>query len=52
MLSLKKQFENEKNPASKANVAARIASTDAKIDALVFEIYGLNKDEIALVSSS
>lgn len=52
MLSLQTQLADAKNPATKANLAARIASTDARIDTLVFALYGLDQSEIDLVLAS
>ncbi len=49
MLKLQRDVVVEKNPASRERLARRIDSTDAAIDALVFELYGLNEKEIALV---
>lgn len=51
MLKLHRQVADEKNPATQAGLARRIQSTDAQIDALVFELYGLSQDEIALVTA-
>lgn len=49
MLELQQKAGQESNPATQAVLARRIASTDAQIDALVYELYGLSEDEIALV---
>ena len=35
--------------ARKAELEQQIAATDAEIDALVYELYGLTEEEIAIV---
>jgi hypothetical protein len=59
MNTLEKEFEKVKHqfcgsPVPKANLAEtdrKIRETDAAIDERIFQIYGLSKDEIALVES-
>lgn len=39
-----KQFDSEREP-----IERQIAATDKKIDALVYELYGLTEEEIKIV---
>jgi hypothetical protein len=48
MLDLHKQL---KSTPDDARVKARIADTDKEIDELVYNLYGLTKDEIKIVES-
>ena len=49
MLELRKQKQTAANEAARERIAREIALTDEKIDALVYELYELSKEEIALV---
>jgi hypothetical protein len=52
MLSLHKQRANAKIPTEVILLQRQIESTDAQIDALVYELYGLTEEEIRLVEST
>ena len=49
MLSLHKQLAAAKSAAQKAIMQRQIDATDAEIDRLVYDLYGLTAEEIALV---
>jgi len=49
MLNLHQQLANAKTPTEKTLLQRQIASTDAPIDALVYELYALTDEEIRLV---
>jgi hypothetical protein len=49
MLSLKKQLVAAKTPHEQENLKRQIDATDRQIDKLVYELYGLNDDEIKIV---
>jgi hypothetical protein len=49
MLSLHQQLANAKTPTEKTLLQRQIEATDAQIDALVYELYGLTEEEIRLV---
>ena len=49
MLELHKQSAVARSPLDKERVAREIESTDRAIDRLVYELYGLTEDEIAIV---
>ena len=42
----------EANPQTAAQLDAQIAATDRQIDRLVYDLYGLTEDEIALVEGA
>jgi len=52
MLELHKKLSRIKNPDEKTRIQRQIDSTDEQIDALVYELYGLTKDEIAIVEGN
>jgi hypothetical protein len=52
MLSLNKQLAAAKTPHEQASLRAQIDATDAQIDAIVYELYGLTEEEIALVEAA
>jgi hypothetical protein len=52
MLSLVSRQRAEANPQVAAQLKSQIAATDRQIDRLVYEMYGLTDDEIALVEGS
>ena len=49
MLGLYKQLAAAKSVAQKAIMQRQIDATDAEIDRLVYDLYGLTAEEIALV---
>jgi hypothetical protein len=48
MLALHKQFQSA-DEADRADLERQIAETDAEVDALVYELYGLTEGEMAIV---
>ncbi len=51
MLALHKELQSA-GEADRADLEKQTAETDAKIDALVYELYGLTEDEIRVVEGS
>jgi SAM-dependent methyltransferase len=51
MLALHKQLASAKSEAQRGTIQRQIDATDAEIDRLVYALYGLTKDEIAIVES-
>jgi type I restriction-modification system DNA methylase subunit len=49
MLALHKQLAEAKTPHDKTNLQRQIDATDRQIDRLVYELYGLTEEEIAIV---
>ncbi|MBI2174601.1 MAG: hypothetical protein HYU33_05340 [Candidatus Omnitrophica bacterium] len=49
MLDLHKELGNAKNPNDKTRLQREIESTDRQIDQLVYGLYGLTDEEIAIV---
>ncbi|OHB59237.1 MAG: hypothetical protein A2173_09760 [Planctomycetes bacterium RBG_13_44_8b] len=49
MLELNKKINTIKNPDEKTRVQRQIEATDEEIDELVYELYGLTAEEIAIV---
>jgi hypothetical protein len=49
MLDLHKKLAAAKTPQEKTVLERQIAATDAEIDRLVYELYGLTEDEIKIV---
>lgn len=49
MLSLHKQLAFSNSVSQKEIIQRQIDATDAEIDRLVYELYGLNKEEIAII---
>jgi N-6 DNA Methylase/TaqI-like C-terminal specificity domain/Type I restriction enzyme R protein N terminus (HSDR_N) len=49
MLTLQKQLTSAKTPPDRTNLQSQIDATDRQIDPLVYELYGLTEDEIAIV---
>jgi hypothetical protein len=47
--ALRKQLPKVKTPREQESLRRTIAATDAQIDALVYELYGLSEDEIRIV---
>jgi hypothetical protein len=52
MLGLHKQFTAAKSAAQKGILKRQIDATDAEIDRLVYDLYGLTAEEIALIENS
>jgi len=52
MQTLHKQLANAKSEAQKTVIQRQIAATDAEIDRLVYDLYGLTKKEIAIVEEA
>jgi hypothetical protein len=51
MLDLHKKQAAAKTPAEQTALARQIAATDAQIDRLVYELYGLTEEEVKIVES-
>jgi hypothetical protein len=51
MLALHKQLASAKSEAKRGVIQRQIEATDAEIDRLVYDLYGLTKDEIAIVEA-
>jgi hypothetical protein len=49
MLVLNKQLAEAKTPHDKTTIQRQIDATDHQIDQLVYELYGLTEEEIAIV---
>ena len=49
MLKLHKDLPKAKTPHEQESLQRQIAATDKSIDALVYELYGLTKEEIRIV---
>lgn len=49
MLELHKRLAKAKTPQEKESLERQIQDTDSSIDSLVYELYGLNEDEIKIV---
>lgn len=52
MLTLAPKRRAEANPQAAAQLDAQIAATDRQIDRLVYDLYGLTEEEIALVEGA
>lgn len=52
MPGLHKQLSTAKSAAQKAIIQRQIVATDAAIDRLVYDLYGLTAKEIALVEEA
>jgi len=52
MLAMHKQLAGAKTAHAKTNIQRQIDATDAKIDELVYELYGLSADEIKVVEAA
>jgi len=52
MLHLHKDLAGAKTPNEKETIQRQIAATDAQIDQLVYELYGLTPDEIKIVEAA
>jgi hypothetical protein len=52
MLELHKRLAAAKSEAQKTVIQRQIGHTDAEIDRLVYDLYGLTKDEIAIVEQA
>jgi hypothetical protein len=49
MLDLHKRLQKAKSQADKEALGRQIAATDRQMDELVYELYGLTRDEIRTV---
>jgi hypothetical protein len=49
MLDLHRRLAAAKGEAEKTSLSRLVASTDAEIDRLVYELYGLTAEEIRIV---
>ena len=49
MLALNKRLHETESPSTKKSIEAQIAHTDRAIDELVYELYDLTPEEIAIV---
>jgi hypothetical protein len=49
MLALHKQLAAAKTPDAKTVLQRQVDATDKQIDRLVYELYGLTEEEIAVV---
>ena len=52
MLDLHKKLHESKIPDEKVRIQRQIDSTDRQIDRLVYDLYGLTDEEIAIVENS
>jgi hypothetical protein len=52
MLDLHKQLPKAKTPHEQESLKRTIAATDAQIDSLVYELYGLTGEEILAVEEA
>ena len=52
MLTLHKNLAAAKTPQDKTSLERQIAATDAQIDRLVYDLYGLTPEEIEIVEAS
>ena len=52
ILQLHKDLAAAKTPGEQISIERQIASTDAEIDRLVYELYGLTEEEIAIVEEA
>ncbi|MCL2115612.1 MAG: BREX-1 system adenine-specific DNA-methyltransferase PglX [Methanobrevibacter sp.] len=52
MIQLNKDLANSKTPHEKKLIEKQIIATNKKIDKIVYELYGLNEEEIAIVENS
>jgi len=50
MLALSQQLGEAKSPPAKTPIERQIHATDAEIDRLVFELYGLTEEEMQIAS--
>ena len=52
MLDLNKRLQDARLEQEKTQLSRQIAATDASIDKLVYELYGLTEEEIAIVEGN
>jgi hypothetical protein len=52
MLSLHKKLSTEPTPHRREQIQREIGATDRQIDQLVYQLYGLTDEEIAIVESA
>ena len=51
MQELHQRLSAARTPPEKTSIARQIAATDAQIDRLVYDLYGLTEDEIKIVEN-
>ena len=49
MLSLQRELAATQTPGEKTRLQRQVDATDAQIDAMVYELYGLTEEEIKIV---
>jgi len=52
MLDLNKKVQDARLEQEKTQLSRQIAATDGAIDTLVYELYGLTEEEIAIVEGA
>jgi len=52
MLDLNKRLQDARLEQEKTQLSRQIAATDGAIDTLVYELYGLTEEEIAIVEGA
>jgi hypothetical protein len=52
MLELHKRLAKAKTPQEKESLERQIQETDSSIDLLVYELYGLNEEEVKIVEGA
>ena len=52
MLDLHQELSAAKTPTAKTAIQRQIDATDRQIDRLVYDLYGLTEDEIAIVEEA
>jgi len=52
MLDLHKQLQGAKSEAEQGMVQNQLEATDRQIDALVYALYGLSEEEVAVVEGT
>jgi hypothetical protein len=52
ILTLHQTLAAERNPHQREGIEREIAATDRRIDALVYQLYGLSDEEIAVVEAA
>jgi hypothetical protein len=52
MLELNKALSATRTPPERISLERQIAATDAQFDRLVYDLYGLTKDEIKIVEGA
>ena len=52
MLVLQRRIVDARTPHEQTSLRSQIAATDGQIDRLVYELYGLTDEEIAIVEGA